>query len=267
MSYHKNKNRIARIIYKVFLACIPLGALLLVSHSSGRNGYNTGSPGEFGETCTQCHSSNPQDYGANLSIVTNIPVGGYALNTSYNITVDISSSANRHGFLINSERLSDNQNIGVFTEGANSQTFHDGEHVTHENYNSTSWSFTWTSPSIDEGPIKFYAAAVAGNGLGNNDDEVVTSSTESIATLGLDALREDQFKLYPNPIVNDLHINIPNKAVNITYIIYDLSGKKIKTGLLTKLNNILKLQTLQSGIYILQITTDSLQIQRQLIKY
>ena len=128
---NRQKNKLQNIAFKAVLFSIPLLALILVSNSGGRSGFNTGSPGENGNTCAQCHKNNPQDYSANLTIATTIPEGGYELNTSYDITVDISSTASRHGFQIVAERLSDDTDIGTFSAGSNSQLVDGGVHVTH----------------------------------------------------------------------------------------------------------------------------------------
>ena len=262
-----NNKTAKRIAFKTFLFSIPLTSLLLVSNSSGRTGYNTGSPGEGGVTCTQCHKASPQDYGAELAITTNIPAEGYALNTTYTIDVAISSTASNHGFLINAERLSDNDNIGSFTGGTNSQSTHGGEHVTHEDANSTSWSFTWTSPSSDEGPIKFYAAGVAGNGNGNQSDQVVTTATESLQVLGVEDLATQIVQMYPNPVFDELNITLPSHYTDTSYSIHDLSGKHIQTGALPHVENTLQLKPFPAGIYTIEIQSGTKRSTSQIIKY
>jgi hypothetical protein len=262
-----NKKSVKRIAFKSLLCCIPLTSLLLVSNSSGRDGYNTGSPGENGVTCTQCHNSNPQDYDASLSITTNIPEEGYALNTTYTIDVAINSTASKHGFLINAERLNDNLNVGSFSAGANSQIKHSGEHVTHENANSTSWSFTWTSPLIDEGQIKFYAAGVAGNGNGNAGDQVVTTSSQIVETLSVQNLSEQKVHIYPNPIINDLTIILPNNYNDATYRVNDLTGKIVAFGAIPKTENTIQLKQLPAGIYTIDIQCGHKRSSSQIIKY
>ena len=181
--------------FKIALMATPIFSLLFLSNSSGKTGAYSGSPGGNGTTCTACHGGS-SNYGASLDIVTDIPSGGYALNTSYNITVEvIGSTANNHGFQIVSERTSDHTDTGSFAAGTNSRLVDGGQHVTHVNSASRKWEFTWTSPDTDQGPIEFYAASVAGNGSGSSNDQVTTANSSAMTLSGVDATGKgrDQF--------------------------------------------------------------------------
>lgn len=259
-------NKTKNIAFRALLFSIPVFALVLVSNSSGRSGYNTGSPGENGNTCAQCHNTNPQDYGAAFSITTNIPQGGYSLNTAYDITVAISSSASRHGFQIVAERLSDNMDVGTFSAGTNSQVVDGGDHVTHDGFSSTSWTFSWTSPSTDEGPIKFYACAVAGNGDGNRNDEVITTQTEASDILSTDNIEAVQLQSYPNPVIDNLYIELPQSTQEATYSITDVNGKQWLSGSLSDTSNELNLTILETGVYVLTLTVDGKTTSKEIIK-
>ncbi|MGB2273481.1 MAG: choice-of-anchor V domain-containing protein [Flavicella sp.] len=264
MTTSKKKKTITTA-FKITLLALPVLSLVLLSNSGGRDGFNTGSPGEFGNTCTQCHNSNNQDYGAQLSITTDIPATGYELNTAYTVTVDISSSATRHGFLINAERLSDNNDVGTFTAGNNSQTFN-SDHVTHINSGSTSWTFTWTSPATEEGQIKFYAAAVAGKGNGQSNDQVVTATSETIAVLSAGQIDAAKVQIFPNPVEDYLEVNITNDLQGASYTLFDLNGKQLESNLLNGIRNILDLSKLQTSSYILEIKKDNKKLSRQILK-
>lgn len=254
------------ILFRVLLFSIPVFALVLVSNSSGRSGFNTGSPGEGGNTCTQCHIDDPQDYGAALSITTTIPEAGYELNTSYDITVAISSSASRHGFQIVAERLSDNIDVGTFSAGSNSQLVNNGVHVTHVNANSTNWTFSWTSPATDEGPIKFYAASVAGNGNGTNKDQVVTAQTEASDILHTDNPEETQLQSYPNPVIDDFFIDLPQSASDASFTLFDMNGNLILSGSLLNSSNLINLSKLTKGVYVVTISVDGKTASKEIIK-
>ena len=264
MTTSKKKKRIATV-FKISLLTLPVLSLLLISNSGGRDGFNTGSPGEFGNTCTQCHNSNNQDYGAQLSITTDLPQTGYDLNTDYTVTVNISSSATRHGFLINAERLSDNNDVGTFSAGNNSQTL-DSYHVTHINSGSTSWTFTWTSPATKEGEIKFYAAAVAGKGNGKKNDQVVTATSETITVLSAGQIDAAKVQIFPNPVEDFLEVSITNDLQGASYTLFDLNGKKIQSNTLEGIRNILDLSRLNTNTYLLVINKDNKKLSRQIIK-
>ena len=66
-------------IFKTLLFLIPLTAFVLMAVSSGRDGAFSGSPGDSSNNCTSCHSGG--NFGASVAIQTEVPGGGYALNT------------------------------------------------------------------------------------------------------------------------------------------------------------------------------------------
>jgi hypothetical protein len=68
--------------------------------------------------------------------------------------------------------------------------------------------------------------------------------------------------LYPNPAKECLNIELP-KAETAHGTIYSLSGEKIKE---FEVQNRVSVQSLNSGIYVLQVTTDSSVFNTKLIK-
>ena len=72
--------------------------------------------------------------------------------------------------------------------------------------------------------------------------------------------------MYPNPVVDDLYIDIPQNSASGKYAIYDLNGKEISTGTLTQTDTILSLTTLQTGMYVIELTVDSKTYRQEFIK-
>ena len=57
--------------------------------------------------------------------------------------------------------------------------------------------------------------------------------------------------IYPNPVNETLHINIPK--LDYTFTIHSLSGKLLVSGLLNQKQNDISLQKLPKGIYALRV--------------
>jgi len=238
--------------------------------SSGSPGDVTGSPGDGGDTCTQCHSS------ANLNLVptltTTIPTTGYVFGETYTFTLSTTSSAaaNSWGFELTAEKNSNNVNVGVFDlAGATGspKLIQSGTSVTQSNDNSSSWSFNWTAPSTDEGDITFYAAVLAGSGSGdNNDDTKLISESVSISTLGVGEENVLGFDIYPNPAQDFLTIQLPDETLNGSLEVFDYLGRTVKSKKINKDDNRMNLSNLNQGVYIMKLSSEGKMGVRKFIK-
>ena len=242
--------------FKPLLFLIPITAFALMSLSGGRDGSFSGSPGDAGNTCSACHSGG--SFGANVSISTNIPGSGYAFNTPYTITVTTSSSASEHGFQLTAERDSDNANVGTYTATSGNQIVNSGTHMTHTNDSQNSWTFTWTSPSTEQGPITFYASSVAADGGGGTGgDQVVTGNTGSISSLSISDARLLKFEMYPNPSSDVLNIQLPTGTSKAKVGVFDYTGRLVSSQDVTPSNGRVDVTNLSSGMYIVKVTADN----------
>jgi hypothetical protein len=240
--------------FNLFLLILPAVSLFILANSSGRSGYNSGSPGEFENDCTSCHD-NQSDYGASLSINTDIPSAGYALSTEYNITVEmLNSTASRHGFQMVSERTSDHADVGTFVAGENSQLVDEDVHVTHVNAQRRKWSFAWISPASDQGPIKFYASGVAGMGYGRSQTQVVTTSSEASQFLSIETPELPKIQNYPNPVQNHFYVEVPQKYGPIQIECYTTDGRLVAKKKLNKEVNTINTSYWKSGVYQIKYT-------------
>ncbi len=170
-------------IYKIpFVFLIPL-VIILYANSSGSPGGKSGSPGDAGATCVQCHSGT-----ANATsgwITSNIPPSGYVPGETYQITATgTHSGVGSFGFELTAENTSGGK-VGTFaiTDAPRTKLINQGNAVTHTfngttvSGNSSSWSANWTAPGTDIGQIRFYAAFNAANGNGNTSGDVIYTST------------------------------------------------------------------------------------------
>lgn len=239
-------------LFKIVLLLIPVSAFVLMSSSSGRSDARSGSPGDNNSSCIACHSGGSS--GVSATITTNIPAAGYDLNTNYTITVSKSSSA-AGGFQLVAENPSNNK-VGSFTAGNGSRV--SGDRITHTNSSNSSWSFTWKSPSTDQGNIRFYSSVVIANGDGNNGsgDKVVNTSTTGATVLGISEAKRLDFEMYPNPASERITIQLPSDSDNAIVEFYDTIGRLALTQEITSSNNKIAVDNLSKGIYILKVLSD-----------
>lgn len=245
--------------FKIALLIIPVSAFLLMSVSSGRTGSYSGSPGDGGTTCTQCHSGG--NFNASLALQTEVPEDGYKVGTTYGIQVDISSTSNsRHGFQITAEKVSDGSKIGTFTsDGTNNKLVNGGTHVTQTTAGNSkkTWNFNWKAPNTDVGAIKFYASGLAGNGSGTGGDQVVTTTSSSFNVLGISEAKRLDFEMYPNPASERVTIQLPSGSDTATVEFYDYVGRLALTQTVTSSDNKIDVNNLTSGVYILKVLSNN----------
>ena len=247
-----NKN----YLFKLFLLAIPIASFVLMSTSIGAFGAWTGSPGDSGNTCFNCHNVTPGDFNASLAITTTIPVTGYELDTPYDITVTLSETgATDHGFALTAERDDNNSKVGTLTPGENTKLQNDGGNISQSNdISGNTWTFTWTSPSTDEGGITFYAAGNAANGNEAWDgDQIVTTSLST--SLGIKESRRLEFKMFPNPVIDIINIQLPTENMEAEVGVYDYTGRKVRFKKISPNDHQIDTSDLATGIYIIRVFT------------
>lgn len=197
-------------IYKIpFVFFIPL-AIILYANSSGSPGGKSGSPGDAGATCVQCHSGTVN--ATSGWITSNIPPSGYVPGETYQITATgTHSGVGRFGFELTAENTSGGK-VGTFaiTDAPRTKLINQGNAVTHTfngttvSGNSSSWSANWTAPGTDIGQIRFYAAFNAANGNGNTSGDVVYTSTlfvDAAQPASLLSVMPDEAEQGSNPVL------------------------------------------------------------------
>ncbi len=253
---------------KFILFLIPVSAFVLMSNSGGKTGGFSGSPGDSSNSCTTCHSGG--NFGATVTIQTEVPAGGYALDTGYGIQVDVTGTGSKHGFQITAERISDNTKVGTFTaDGGDNQLVNGGTHITHTltGNSKKTWNFNWKSPVTDVGAIKFYVAALAADGTGGTGgDQVVTGSTGNFNVLGIAKEQQLDFAMYPNPSSDHINIQLPSGVSKAELNVFDISGKLVLQSNIISQNQLVNVTDLSSGIYVLKIQSEGKVGSRQFIK-
>ncbi len=205
------------LLYLVFAAGLfPLFSWVL--SPGGSPGGKTGSPGDGGTTCTQCHSGTAQQ--ASGWITSDIPATGYVPGQTYTITATAThNGAQLFGFEVTAEDdLNAKKGSWTVTNATQTKLVNGGKAVTHTasgtapSGNSKTWSFNWTAPVAGTGQMTFWGAFNAANGNGGTSGDVIYLSrlvvseiSTSIAENSADRLG---LKAFPNPFGAQLNISL-----------------------------------------------------------
>ncbi len=86
---------------------------------------------------------------------------------------------------------------------------------------------------------------------GSQSDFFVAKYSTSVCSLSTKDFKEQGFELAPNPIESTVKIETQE---NLTYALYDITGKAIKQGTITQQENTIDFAQLTTGTYILETT-------------
>ena len=186
------KKNQAKLIGMLFFAAASV--LLLTSKqtvqtvqamASGPPARSTGAPSE--QTCTQCHGGTANT-GAGQFVITGLPAR-YTPGLTYQVTVQHTTTDNtrrRWGFQL-TVLDSSNQIAGqLVSNSAFTQTVsqRSRQYIEHNSAGTqtgqtggANWTFNWTAPAGDVGPVTFYAAGNQANNNGSDSgDQIYTTS-------------------------------------------------------------------------------------------
>jgi len=92
---------------------------------------------------------------------------------------------------------------------------------------------------------------------------VKSTDPASIATISM----ESGISLFPNPVKDELTLEIKENLQNLIYRIFDMNGRLVTTGRALSPQTVINMQHYQSGIYILTVAQDGQLIQSfQIVK-
>jgi Reeler domain-containing protein len=192
-----NKNRLKMTCLAFCLALIAAALLSdnravrrVNAFAEGPNPGHTGAPGELTCATSGCHTGSFNSGPGQLSIV---PPTSYQPGQTYQVTVmhqTSDSSRRRWGFQLTVlDDASNNKAGNLANLGSTTQVLDGGpdgtrQYIEHSfngtfqgQQNGASWTFNWTAPSTDVGPVTFYAAGNEANNDGNNTgDQIYTTS-------------------------------------------------------------------------------------------
>ena len=242
---------------------------------------SSGAPDEVTCANTGCHDNFTANTGnAHLSLSIGNNLSEYVPGQTYPVTVTISETGiNRFGFQLVAIKNNDSLNAGelIVTDTVRTQlitnliALTDRKYITYtyagtEPYSSGlgQWTFNWTAPLQDVGPVTLYVGAVsANNDHTDGGDHVYTSSKTLTPDLSSAIKQFDEseivLSLFPNPVSNQLNIKFNNNPLSLVQCrLYDIQGKVIKTLFEEKVSSVTKTidMDVPPGIYFVKFNTD-----------
>lgn len=175
-------------------------ASLSLANSFGPQLGRTGAPavGTYGAepTCNDagCHSGNPLNQSGTLEILgvpsTYTPGRDYTLTVQLNSTATTADATRKWGFELTAVRMNDGKGAGSFSSpdllvstgtlngGSRPYISHDTDTNLAGQASPAVWTFTWTAPAQQAGPVGFFAAGNAANGdVTNLGDHIYTAAS------------------------------------------------------------------------------------------
>lgn len=248
----------------------------LIANSGGSVGGYSNSVGDNGNSCGQggCHGGG---HIVDLTgyIITDIPVGGYVPGNTYTISVTgPDRGKSKFGFELSAEDNAGNT-LGSLTPSVSGreQLKANGQ-VTHTNSGNTvtggsfGWQASWVAPNSGAGDVTFSTSVLFANGNGNNSGDSTRVSSLTIgedATTNINDKESDIKKLYPNPVVNELNIELSNNLERTVSII-NSAGKVVKKVQMKSSFINLDLSDLTKGVYVVSVDRNGAKFTQAFIK-
>lgn len=88
------------------------------------------------------------------------------------------------------------------------------------------------------------------------DAEMHLDNITALAALSIDefSLSGDSFVISPNPSKNRLNLRVSDSSTDLSLAVYDVLGKKIYQGVITKLESSVNVSNWRSGIYLVKVS-------------
>lgn len=250
-----------------------LSGLIIYGFSGNDSRYPGGSPAAYtgspadGKDCTQCHGGSVSTISD--IITSNIPETGYVPGETYDITLTVEGS-NRKGFEIAPQNI-DGDLLGTLIAGSGSKLVGGDAYITQSSSvfsNPAVWDFQWTAPEEGTGEVVFYGAVT----IGEHTTKTTSYTVQEDLTAGINLRTEQSLSIYPNPVVNKLHIefnlesdeNVSIKLINLNGQIVDVIENGYMSSGYNKFDYNIDNQ-LKSGIYLLSLNIDNKEIIRKII--
>ena len=258
-----------------------------IDSDNGKAGA-TGSPGE--QSCSQsnCHTgSTDNSMGGSVTLTsTDLINWEYTPGQTYTLTATVSQQG-RSLFGIGLEALlPSGANAGTLTPGTGTTTKNatiagnSRKNIVHNmnagaTANAHSFTFTWTAPATDVGPITMYFAGNAANNNGTKTGDYVYTGSQVVNSAGVSVSEQTidavTFSFYPNPASENITLNYSlAESSKVSYTIFDLTGKQVQTDSANRFpgaqQQIIDVNNLQAGTYLLSLSTNGKVISKRFVK-
>ncbi|MBX7109431.1 MAG: T9SS type A sorting domain-containing protein [Chitinophagales bacterium] len=234
----------------------------------------TGAPGELTCGTSDCHNNTPNSGAGSITIGFSDPGPVYLPGNAYTVTVTVTDAAQtRFGFEITALDAT-NSKAGTFAEisGGSDISFpvnvNGRLYASHHNSSATQvWSFTWTAPVTDVGPVTFYAA---GNAANNNNEEsgdhiyTTTLQVASDSNIGIDDPSDKTGFFVQSPVSGQVLVRYETGSASPAVIrLYNSSGQMEKELLNTTEGpgshfHSFDISEFASGIYFIQLKSGTI---------
>jgi len=250
------------------------GSIFFISSSGGRAAAagegNTGAPGDDPKLCQNCHSAGSfgPDISISLTDSDGTLVNAYEAGVTYIAEVSIATETAPQAYGFQMVALTDLDNVSTnsFANPSSNAKLSNANSRQYAEHNQPSQTNTftveWTAPAEGSGPVTFYSAGNAVNltqgTAGDGSDNTSLTIAESIMSSSQD-LAFTNLNVYPNPSNGIINIDgLSDEIKSIT--VFDMYGKIISAIPRTGENEILDLHAYSSGIYLVQLLSDSNEI-------
>ena len=258
-----------------------------IESDNGKAGA-TGSPGE--QTCSQpgCHTgSTDNSMGGSVTLTsTDLVNWEYTPGQTYTLTATVTQQG-RSLFGMGLEALlPSGANAGTLTPGTGTTiktatiSGNSRNNIVHNmnaglTANAHSFTFTWTAPATDVGPITMYFAGNATNNNGAKTGDYIYNASQVVTPAGVGISEEVSstftFSFYPNPTTENITVNYSlEESAKVQCVIYDLTGKKVQTETATRFpgaqQQSIDVNNLQAGTYLLSLNVNGNVITKRFVK-
>jgi hypothetical protein len=241
------KAMLKKSIY-ILLFSVPILAFVDIT-SNGAPASTTGAPSEPSCTKIGCH----QDFVANTGIGTSDLIIGnrnttYVPGQTYSITAQVTQQGlKRFGFQVVALADRDSTNAGSFQVIESSRTqiipgagvFSQRKYMTYTFAGSAAplqgenqWTFNWTAPSSDIGPVTLYLAGIAANDDGTDmgDYCYLKSFKLNSSPAGVIEMHSGmELKTFPNPVSDQFSVSCyMKKEAALSLDLYSITGQKME---------------------------------------
>lgn len=272
-TYYTNQMK-KTLLTSVFVISFMFGYQAIHNHansrSSGAPSGHASDPASGSSTCTSCHNENdgplPAGQGGITLSLNGNPVTAYYPDSTYDVVANCtaSSASSMYGFETTPQNTSGTY-LGILTAGAGNKVT-GTKYLTHtspKNGSSATWNFKWTAPSAGAGTVTFYTCFDA---VSTKIYSVSNSFTElGGGANGINAINSTKAIVFPNPIVNELNI-VTNSNDKSDISIYSLNGNLVKQFVSNNVKNSFNVSDLNSGVYILNITSNGKSSSLKIVK-
>ena len=116
----------------------------------------------------------------------------------------------------------------------------------------------WFSTAIKNDGTLFSCGRNDYGQLGDGTTVNKNNLTQIICTaLDVEEFKENSFKIYPNPVSNELNVKTDSSLINQPYTIIDGLGRVVLKGKLNEVESTINVEQLSKGIYYLKIASNN----------